>query len=85
MQGFRKGKLTQCHHSLFYVNIPYLMQLNNKVLKNSSRISSLIAKLPQYILEPYFHKMIVNEAQSNNEIEGIRSTKRTGKCIRRSK
>ncbi|WBL28079.1 Fic family protein [Bacillus safensis] len=76
VQGFRKGKLTQCHHSLFYVNIPYLMQLNNKVLKNSSRISSLIAKLPQYILEPYFHKMIVNEAQSNNEIEGIRSTKK---------
>ena len=52
------------------------MFLNNKVLINSSKISTLISRLPQFVIEPYFHKLIVNEAQSNNEIEGIRSTKR---------
>lgn len=46
------------------------------MLLNSSKISSLIGKLPNFVIEPYFHKLIINEAQSNNEIEGIRSTKK---------
>lgn len=81
VQGFKKGKLTKSYHPLFYVNIPSLMHLNNKILKNSSRISSLIAKLPPYAIEPYFHKMIINEAQSNNEIEGVKSTKKELKKV----
>ena len=52
------------------------MKLNNEVLLNSSKISSLISQLPEFAVKPYFDKLIINEAQSNNEIEGIRSTKR---------
>jgi|SRR5690625_570046 len=74
IQGFRKGKLTRDFQTLFYVNTPKLLHLNNRVLLNSSKISSLKAKLPQYIEETYYQKLIVNEVQSNNEIEGIRST-----------
>ncbi|PZX04643.1 Fic family protein [Psychrobacillus insolitus] len=76
IQGFRKGHLVKESYPLFYVNTKKLMSLNNKVLLNSSKISSLISKLPLYIVEPYFHKLIVNEAQSTNEIEGVRSTKK---------
>ncbi len=76
IQGFRKGHVNKEFNQLFYVNTHELMSLNNKVLLNSSKISSLISKLPSFVVEPYFHKLIVNEAQSNNEIEGIKSTKK---------
>ncbi|WP_100374120.1 Fic family protein [Bacillus sp. FJAT-45037] len=76
INGFRKGKVMNELFQLFYVNIHPLMSLNNNVLMNSSKISSLIARLPSFVIEPYFHKLIVNEAQSTNEIEGIRSTKK---------
>lgn len=76
IRGFRKGRLDKDSHPLFYVNTPELMKLNNKVLLNSSKISSIISSLPPYVVEPYFQKLIINEAQSNNEIEGVRSTKK---------
>lgn len=76
IRGFRKGRRTEDLFELFYVNTHDLMNLNNEVLLNSSKISLLINKLPDFVVEPYFGKLIINEAQSNNEIEGIRSTKK---------
>ncbi|MBO0602417.1 Fic family protein [Sporosarcina sp. E16_3] len=76
IRGFRKGHLTNDSFELFYVNTHDLMDLNSEVLLNSSKISTLISKLPVFVVEPYFNKLIINEAQSNNEIEGIRSTKK---------
>lgn len=76
IRGFRKEHLTDDSFELFYVNTHDLMNLNNEVLLNSSKISSLISKLPDFVVQPYFNKLIINEAQSNNEIEGIRSTKK---------
>lgn len=76
IRAFRKGKLDSDSFTAFYVNVPVLMSLNNEVLKNSSKITGLISKLPDFVIEPYFQKLIVNEAQSNNEIEGVRSTKK---------
>lgn len=76
ISGFRRGKVTNDLFELFYVNINELMNLNNEVLLNSSKINSLINKLPLFVVKPYFNKLIINEAQSNNEIEGIRSTKK---------
>src|SRR5690606_30940082 len=76
IKGFRKGQTVNEVYQLFYVNTHKLMTLNNKVLINSSKITTLISKLPKFVVEPYFHKLIINEAQSNNEIEGIRSTKK---------
>ncbi len=76
IRGFKKGQIINENFQLFYVNTHQLMTLNNKVLINSSKISTLISKLPPFVIEPYFHKLIINEAQSNNEIEGIRSTKK---------
>lgn len=76
IRGFRKGKMSKETYPLFYVNIHELMTLNNRVLRNSTKISSLISKLPTFVIEPYFERLIVNEAQSNNKIEGVRSTKK---------
>lgn len=58
------------------MNIPELMNLNNKVLKNSAKIIQLTYELPDFVVEPYFKKLTINEAQSNNEIEGVKSTKK---------
>lgn len=76
IKGFRKEQLTKDEFELFYVNIPSLMNLNNEVLINSSKIKSLVHLLPKFVIQPYFNKLIINEAQSNNEIEGVKSTKK---------
>lgn len=75
IKGFRKGQ-TEEKFELFYVNVPELMNLNTKVLMNSEKIKSLISSLPNFVVGPYFEKLIINEAQSNNEIEGVKSTKK---------
>ena len=46
VKGFRKGQNINEFYQLFYVNIYELMFLNNKVLINSSKISTLISRLP---------------------------------------
>ena len=76
IRGFKRGNVTSDSFELFYVNTNELMNLNNEVLLNSSKITQLIGKLPNFVLTHYFNKLIINEAQSNNEIEGIHSTKR---------
>lgn len=76
IKGFKKGKKTKDEFELFYVNIPSLMKLNNEVLMNSSKIKSLVNSLPEFVIKLYFNKLIINEAQSNNEIEGVKSTKK---------
>lgn len=48
IRGFRKGRPTDDSFELFYVNTHKLMKLNNEVLLNSSKISSLISQLPEF-------------------------------------
>lgn len=62
LKGFRKGKVTNEETELFYVNTPSLMNLNNEILLNSSKIKSLVHILPDFVVKPYFHKLIINEA-----------------------
>lgn len=75
IKPFRKGQVMNQDQPLFFVNIPQLSKLYEKVLLNSGKIQRAVSKLPTFAVEPYFQKLIVNEAQSNNEIEGVRSTK----------
>lgn len=76
IQAFRKGRLEREHFELFYVMTPELISLQNDVLLNSGKIQSLVQQLPLFAAETYFDRLIINDAQSNNEIEGIRSTKK---------
>ncbi|PID25433.1 Fic family protein [Sporosarcina sp. P7] len=76
IRAFRKGRLDREYFELFYVMTPELIKLNNEALLNSGKILSLVGKLPTFAAEPYFQRLIINDAQSNNEIEGIRSTKK---------
>lgn len=76
IRAFRKGRVDREHFELFYVMTPELIKLNNEALLNSGKILSLVGKLPAFAAQPYFQRLIINDAQSNNEIEGIRSTKK---------
>lgn len=73
---FHKGEITGKKYNLFYVNTHDLARLSNQVHVNSSKISKLIGRLPDFVVAPYFYKLIVNDAQSNNEIEGVKSTRK---------
>jgi len=73
---FKKGELLlDREENLFFVNLGRLTKLYEEILLNSAKIQVAVKELPDFAIEPYFHKLIINEAQSNNEIEGIRSTK----------
>ncbi|HFJ9403444.1 TPA: Fic family protein [Bacillus paranthracis] len=61
---------------LFIVNINSLMKLQEEIFLNSFHISEMIRRMPQAAVRPYFDKLLINELQSTNEIEGIRSTKK---------
>lgn len=61
---------------LFIVNTDPLMKLQEQILINSFSIREMIMQMPRFAVKPYFDKLLVNELQSTNEIEGIRSTKK---------
>lgn len=73
---FNKEGLEKTSYPLFYVVTPEILQKYTTVLLNSSKITKLVTQLPNYIIEPYFQKLIINEMQSTNEIEGVRSTRK---------
>lgn len=75
IRPFRKGNKLDKKETLFFVKIDELSKLYEKVIENSCEIQLAVRELPNFVIEPYFQKLIINEAQSNNEIEGIRSTK----------
>ncbi|WP_191567588.1 Fic family protein [Metabacillus idriensis] len=61
---------------LFIVNIDPLMKLQEEIFINSFTIRDMVRKMPPAAVQPYFNKLLINELQSTNEIEGIRSTKK---------
>lgn len=73
---FNKEGLEKQSYPLFYVITPEIFEKHTKVLLNSTKITKLVTQLPNYIIEPYFQKLIINEMQSTNEIEGVRSTRK---------
>ncbi|AHI56603.1 hypothetical protein ACP0AK_08405 [Listeria ivanovii] len=67
--------------NLFLVNTKKLQSLLQEALANSKEIELNSRKLPTHALQQYFDSLLINELQSTNEIEGVRSTKK--KFLRR--
>lgn len=70
------GNFSREKVNLFLVNIPELMGLYEKILQNSKVISLKVRNMPTHALQQYMDTLLVNELQSTNEIEGVRSTKK---------
>ncbi|MBK2001546.1 Fic family protein [Listeria ivanovii subsp. londoniensis] len=62
--------------NLFLVNTKKLQSLLQEALANSKEIELNSRKLPTHALQQYFDSLLINELQSTNEIEGVRSTKK---------
>jgi Fic family protein len=52
------------------------MKLNEEIWENSIKIRLMVNKMPDIALMPFFYKLLINELQSTNEIEGVHSTKK---------
>lgn len=59
----------------FVINRALSIQLE-KVLKNSDRIKQLSSSLPKIANDSYIKHLLINELQSTNETENVKSTKK---------
>ena len=72
----RDGKQDTDHsYPLFFVITKELVKNLEKILINSEKIKRLSAELPGVANESYINHLLINELQSTNETENIRSTK----------
>ncbi|MBO1209140.1 Fic family protein [Mammaliicoccus sciuri] len=66
---------TEISYPLFFVLTKELVSNLEKVLTNSEKIKQLSSKLPGVANDSYINHLLINELQSTNETENIRSTK----------
>jgi Fic family protein len=60
--------------NVFYVQIPQISFLKDRVFENSKKINDLLNSLPKLAKERIFFKQLVEEIQSTNQIENVSST-----------
>lgn len=61
---------------LFCVNIPQIISLKNQIYQHSKEINQLVQTLPQIVSDKFINKLMINEIQSTNEVEGVKSTRK---------
>ena len=69
----RKTKET---YELFYVPLLQHSVLQEKIMKNSQEIMRYIHKLPKIVQKNIFFYQLIEEIQSTNEIEGVKSSRK---------
>ncbi|MCD8801177.1 Fic family protein [Mammaliicoccus sciuri] len=74
MQG--EKQLLDIQYPLFYSITKSLFKQYERILLNSSKIKQLSANLPRIATHAYINKLLINELQSTNETENIKSTKK---------
>lgn len=63
-------------YELFYFSTTENQLLEDKIFRNSNKISRELDKLPPIAQRKMLFSHIINEIQSNNEFEGVRSTRK---------
>ncbi|WP_162921729.1 Fic family protein [Listeria costaricensis] len=76
MTPIANGSFSTEKVTLFLVNTPELQNLLIQAMENSKAIELQSKKLPGPALQQYLDALLINELQSTNEIEGVRSTKK---------
>ncbi|PTK03674.1 Fic family protein [Mammaliicoccus sciuri] len=69
-------QLLDIQYPLFYSINKSLFKQYERILLNSSKIKQLSANLPRIATHAYINKLLINELQSTNETENIKSTKK---------
>ena len=69
-------QILDIQYPLFYSINKSLFKQYERILLNSSKIKQLSANLPRIATHAYINKLLINELQSTNETENIKSTKK---------
>lgn len=76
IKSINNGNFEKEETSLFLFASKELMNLNIKIMENSREIEVLRNYLPESAYQSFLYKLLINELQSTNEIETVRSTKK---------
>ncbi|WP_323702523.1 Fic family protein [Mammaliicoccus sp. Dog046] len=68
-------QMLNLEYHLFYCMTNEIVENNEKILLNSAKILELSSNQPGIATEAYIKHLLINELQSTNETENIRSTK----------
>ena len=73
----RENKILDKEYNLFYVNLLEHTLLQEKIMENSKKIISLLNpnKFPQIAIKEIINKILSNELDKTNKIEGIETIK----------
>lgn len=63
-------------YPLFFVSCRQLQILKDRIYANSKTIQNLEKRSPPAVLPALFKKLLINEVQASNEMEGIQSSRR---------
>lgn len=69
-------QLLNVKYPLFFSMNKNIVKKHERILLNSSKIKQLSSNQPGIATNAYLNKLLINELQSTNEIENIRSTKK---------
>ncbi len=67
---------TEKYYELFYLPIQEILNKKDEIYLNSKKIGELQVKLSNLVINKIIFKNMIDEIQSTNEIEGVRSTKK---------
>ena len=71
----RGNKILDKEYSLFYLNLIEHTLLQEKIIKNSNKINLISNELPQIAVKDIIIKILSNELDKTNKIEGIETIK----------
>ena len=71
----RGNKILDKEYSLFYLNLIEHTLLQEKIIKNSNKINLISNELPQIAIKDIIIKILSNELDKTNKIEGIETIK----------
>lgn len=72
----KEERVIQERYPLFYMPLPDILMLEDGIMRNSKTIEKEFEQLPAVVQEKMLFNHIIEEIQSSNEVEGVRSTRK---------
>ncbi|AKP67746.1 Fic family protein [Companilactobacillus ginsenosidimutans] len=76
IKPIKRGERIRDKYEIFYLPIVNISNLKEIINTNSRLIVSLLSKLPEVAKSQIFLNNLIDEIQSTNDIEGVRSTRK---------
>ncbi|MQS52642.1 Fic family protein [Companilactobacillus mishanensis] len=76
IKPIKRGERIKDEYEMFYLPVVNISILKEIINTNSRKIISLLGKLPEVAKGQIFFNNLIDEIQSTNDIEGVRSTRK---------